>query len=368
MGVRGTSRLVATAQRFALFLGTLFLCFLVIETAYRLFDPFPFFSPEEVNSTDHGNLSEYDETLGWRGVPEGRAVFVTPNNRVWLQHNRDGFRDVEHGDLREKKPAVVFLGDSFTWGYEVEFDDMFVNRLRQTLPDFTVFNLAHRGYGTDQELLTFKRWDYDGPLRWVVLMFCENDVQDNNSNRRYHKPKPRYQVVDDELILTGVPVPKLEEWDDPPRPELESFSWPGRLKRGLSHSHFLHDLIFRYELARSPRLAGRSMLTDPAGEDLGVTARLLRELEDAVERRGAKLIVVFIPSIGEIEHLNEFTPYQSRIAELTETLGIQHLDLAPSFEGTWQRTYYRVGMHWNARGNRVAADAIYDYLSRVVSH
>src|SRR5262252_3294345 len=113
--------------------------------------------------------------------------------------NGHGFRDIEHKDSGDKKPAIVFLGDSFTWGFEVESAQMFVNRLRDRLPGYEIFNLAHRGYGTDQEFLTFKQWSDNPPLKFVFLMFCENDVDDNNSSVRYDKPKPQYQLVEDKM-------------------------------------------------------------------------------------------------------------------------------------------------------------------------
>ncbi len=136
-------------QNIALLFGTLIFCFVVIEIGYRLLDPFPHFSHSERNDVEHGNLSMYDATLGWKGVPGGKAQFVTKNNSVWLANNRQGFRDIEHDHLTEKKPAIVFLGDSFTWGHEVEFEEMFVNRLRDRFSNYEIFNLAHRGYGTD---------------------------------------------------------------------------------------------------------------------------------------------------------------------------------------------------------------------------
>lgn len=355
------------AQQLVLLFWFLLVCSFVIEMGYRILDPFPFFSKNEINSTEHGNLTEYDQTLGWKGVPSGKAEFITKNNKVWLQHNRDGFRDVEHDDFSDKKPSIVFLGDSFTWGYEVEFDEMFVNRQRDLLPNYTIFNLAHRGYGTDLELLTFKHWHYDGPLQWVVLMFSENDANDNNARFRNRKPKPMYQLVENELVLTGVPVPKLDVWMDSRRVERTPVSWRTKLKRVLLHSHFLHDIYFRYGLIRSSKKGNRRRRANTAGADLSLTSRILQKLKDEVEGRGAKLVVIFIPSKREIQQLDDSTPYQIKIADLCQKLGIEHLDLAPNFKMTWYRAYYRMGMHWNSHGHQVAADVIYNYLSRAAS-
>ena len=77
-------RTQAIAQNLALLFGSLFLCFLTIEVGYRVIDPFPYFPEEEINLTQHGNLSQYDPLLGWKGVPDGTSEFTTVNNSIWL--------------------------------------------------------------------------------------------------------------------------------------------------------------------------------------------------------------------------------------------------------------------------------------------
>lgn len=351
------------AQKLALLFGSFFLCFFIIEMYYRVLDPFPFFSNDEVNQVEHGNLSTYDRTLGWKGVPGGKAEFVTRNNRVWLEHNADGFRDIKHEGSDDKRPAIVFLGDSFTWGYEVEFDEMFVNQLRDRLPSYEIFNLAHRGYGTDQELLAFKRWHDKRPLDRVVLMFSSNDVADNSARVRYHKRKPRYQLFGDRLVLTGVPVPRDEDWTHSPGAKIVPTSWRTKLNTIPLRSHFLHYLCFRFGLFE-PSNKGNRTRKDGVEPDIRLTSRILEELKMEVERRNAKLVVVFIPSKREIERMGRARPYQVEMADLCKERGIECFDLAPDFKATRRRTYYRYGFHWNSRGHRVAAEAIHRHLTR----
>lgn len=351
-----------------LVVASLLFCFVTIEIAYRVLDPFPYFSSFEINHTEHGNLSTYDETLGWKGVSSGEAKFVTDNNEVWLAHNRNGFRDIEHENSSDKRPTIVFLGDSFTWGYEVEFEEMFVNRLRAMLPDYEIFNLAHRGYGTDQEFLTFERWHGKQGVKLVVLMFSENDITDNNSMVRSNKPKPKYKIVENELVLTGVPVPKDEHWTQSARTPVESSFWKASAKKYLIRSHFLHDIHFRYKQFRQRNVNGNKEIRIGKNnkQDLTLTSRILDELKREVERRGAKLVVGLIPSKREIEKLDDSLPYQIKIAELCQQLDIECLDLAPDFNNTWFRTYYRQGSHWNARGHKIVAEALYDFVKRNV--
>ena len=170
---------------------------------------------------------------------------------------------------------------------------MFINILRKDLPDYEIYNLAHRGYGTDQELLVFRDWRYDGDLEYVILMFSENDVVDNMSIFRYEKPKPRFEIVNDELVLTGVPVPSVKEWEGENSPDYGVGTITKKIRKILLKSHFLHDISFRFRLFDIYRSGGWNLPEIPQ-LDTGLTKRLMMELDGIVKKRGAELLVFFI--------------------------------------------------------------------------
>jgi len=357
-------------KNFLLLISTLGICFLLLESGYRIFDPFPYYSPEEINSTNHGNLSQYDPILGWKGVPNGKVQFITPNNKAWLEHNSQGFRDIEHGPSNKK--AIVFLGDSFTWGYEVQFNKMFVNRLRIKLKRYEVFNLAHRGFGTDQSLLTFKNWSSSDNLALVILMFCENDIEDNNSTMRYDKFKPKFEIHSNKLVLTNVPVPQNQKWVGK-RNEISLISFESQLKNFLLTSHFLHDVYFRLDNFIKTRAAKtknherkgllKNLSTNAQAQDITLTKEIIKVLKHETEKRGGELIIIAIPSRAEFMKGATYEPYQRNLARISESLDIPCLDLAPYFKKTFFRTYYRGDMHWNKHGHKIASDAIWNYLT-----
>lgn len=337
---------------------------LVVEMLYRTIDPFPYIARWEINTNQHGNLSQYDEILGWRGVPNRKERFVTVNRKVWIEHNRAGFRDIEHAKTSDKE-AIVFLGDSFTWGFEVNFDEMFVNILRKRLPNYEIYNLAQRGYGTDQSLLVFKQWEYEGPLKWVLLLFSENDVTDNNSACCYEKFKPKYELQNGQLVLTNVPVPEDENWQKTGVHEDLSVSLAERLKYLVLQSQFLNDTIFRIESLFN----NDSVLDDTNNnvkDDYLLTTEIIKALNVEVTNRGGALIIVAIPSKKQFLRHGHYKPYQMEVERICKELKIDFLDLSPCFKRTFLRTYYRFGMHWTNRGNEVAANAIYHYLARYV--
>jgi hypothetical protein len=358
--------LQAALVRGALAVGGVLLALAVAEIGYRVIDPFPYFPESEANRTEHGNLTEYHPLLGWRGAPGGRARFTTKNASVLLQHNAAGFRDVEPEERSPEKPAIVFLGDSFTWGYEVEFDELFVSLLRERREDYEFFNLSHRGYGTDQELMIFRDWRSERRLERVVLMFAENDVSDNNSDWRNRKPKPRFELGEGGLRLTHVPVPEIREWDSEAESESSGSPDESSLGEWLLRSHLYRDVEFRIREIMEPGEPGEteSGVEDCSELDLRVTRALLAEIRDEAEGRGGSLAVFAIPSKGELCHGEAHRPYQRCIEALCQELGIEYHDLAPALEASWYRTYYRFGKHWTPRGNKVVADAIEEVLFR----
>ncbi len=348
-----------------LLFGTLLFLFVFIEGYYRIFDPFPYFGPWEINQTEHGNLSRYDDVLGWSGVPHGKEELVMKNSKSLLRLNSLGFRDIEHTSA--KKPAIVFLGDSFTWGFEVEFEDMFVNMLRKKMPDVDVYNLAHRGYGTDQELLTFRRWDYRGDLRLVVLMFCENDFRNNSRTVEYEKQKPMFELRDGVLTLTNVPVPSDEKWQQRKSGTREAVPLKERIMWALFRSHFLHDIYYRIELMQETPNAEIPQVKKAdhpvMRESHSLTTQIISELNKEVQERGGRLVVVAIPSKEHLSNEEESTSYRTRVKTMCRDLKIGYLDLWPYFKRAHARLYFRLDGHTNRSGNAVIMKAIYRYLN-----
>lgn len=328
----------------------------LIELGYRLLDPFPYFGPAEVNATEHGAFTQYDPQLGWKGTPDAREIFITPNSLTLIEHNAAGFRDIEHPASDRTQPAVVFLGDSFAWGYEVNFDEMAVNRLRAQWPAYSVYNLGHRGYGTDQALLSFRDWHEHDAIKLVVLLFYDNDPADNAAPLRYAKAKPRFKWTDGQLHLTNVPVPRQSAWDQPPAPSARAAD--ARLDVLLAPSHALHDIYFRL---RNLRRAFQTPAPAAAPRDMVLTGQLIRALRDDVQARGAQLVIAAIPSPAQLIGADP-APYQPELARICADLDIPLLDLQPALQNTLLRTYFRQGIHWNPRGHQVAATAIDAFL------
>ena len=344
---------------------TILLPFFVIEIGYRIVDPYPYYG-EDITK-NRVNFDRHDPLLGWSGVPGEKGWIYTRSNRVYFENNSLGFRDIEH-DARNFKPAIVFLGGSYVWGYDTRTENMFVNLLRDKLPGFEIFNLSNVCYGNDQELLLLQDWQnkYEGQLKLVILMFTDFDVERNSSNMQCERWKPKFEITNDKLVLTGVPVPNIGEWRDEEEPvSNDTDSWKAKIKKIMFNSYSLHALYDRYLHIKyeTPTINEKHDENEKpykaTKEDLILTSRILEEIDRIVRARGGELIVFFVPSFieGKVE-----SSYHLEINKLCVDLGIESYDLGPYFEKAWWRTYVRDGKHWNDYGNKIAAEAIYDII------
>jgi hypothetical protein len=119
-----------------------------------------------------------DSVVGWRMVP---GIEIADSNRdgahATYRANGLGFRvgstrDTAGGSGRHR---VVLLGDSFTFGVGVDYDQTFGSLLQAQLPGVQVVNLALPGFGIDQMWMTLRQ--YALPLRpdLVVVGFIDDD-------------------------------------------------------------------------------------------------------------------------------------------------------------------------------------------------
>lgn len=220
-----------------------------------------------LHADDWGSLQyRYDAELGWSPVPNSHSSSALPRT-IDVSHNSLGVRDREF--RKSAKPAMVFIGDSLTWGYNVEAGERFSNLLRAQLPSYDVLNAGVSGYGTDQAYLLLRRFWNDVAPSVVVLMFCvENDHTDNSRNLRYFNYKPYLQAsANGGWEFRGQP---------PPTPRKARFkeSWLAR------QSMLARLAISAYVELTYPRIT----VPDP-------TAPLIAMLRDYVAQRGAKLLV-----------------------------------------------------------------------------
>jgi hypothetical protein len=260
-------------------------------------------------------VHRYDAELGWLPIPNSAGMFAG-SRTISIQHNSLGLRDVE--PARTDRPTVLFVGDSFVWGYDVEASERFTDLLRAELPGIEIVNAGVNGYGTDQEYLLLERiWSAFRPNIVVLNFTTSNDRDDNTHNMisdGYYKPYLA-QDADGSWRFLGQPVPKSRQSYFIENPLVKNL-WSARLA------------VTSYVYLRHPKIE----VPDP-------TERLVGMMRDLVESRGAKFLVGL--QFGD--------------AKLETFLRAQDIRYA-SFEGA--ESYMVQGNHWTPKGHALVADRV----------
>jgi hypothetical protein len=289
----------------------------VAEITLRLF----FKSRFAMVQDERNLLYRYDTQLGWFPIPNSRDR-VRASRTFTVAHNRNGFRDAEPKATHQ--PGIVFLGDSYTWGFDVEASERFTDLLQSRHPEWSVYNFGISGFGTDQEYLLLQQYFDAYKPKVVFLVFCcENDDDDNSSNMRYGGYyKPYCTTINNQLRLNGIPVPRSERAFLAEHPRLAASLVAHLLVRGW------------FKLAGPP-----VEIQNPPP-----TGAILRDLHRYVTGKGAVLLV-------------GLTQPRTRLEEFLTFFHIPWVNLSSDLR------FPGFGQHWTPAGHAVVASKIEEFLA-----
>ncbi|MBX9944300.1 MAG: hypothetical protein K2Y40_09495 [Reyranella sp.] len=247
--------------------------------------------------------------------------------------NRHGLRDAK--DIaRATADDLAVVGDSFAWGWGVEATERFSDQLER-LTGRTTYNLATPadldGYGA---LLDYAK-SLGARIGQVVVAVClEND-----------------------LHLYGTDAPSD---DDVGRP-----SWKGWLT-GHSAAYRLLTTV-AHQTPWLKTLAVHAGAIVPNLKGISRNSYAADVIDSSADRLAAigrqyRLLVVLIPSralwVGDNRAVEDRV--HAAFAAALAQRGVRVLDLRPLFEagGTPLAFHFANDGHWNARGHRLAAEAV----------
>ncbi len=304
--------------------------------------------------------------------------------------NSQGFKDRERTFERTGHPRLVALGDSFTWGAGVSYDETFVTILERDLqrlaPGLEIINLGVGAWGPHEEFHLLK---HDG-IRFQPDVVLLNFYAGNDSN------------LSTILIVAGQSyyVHSNGNWVHD--------------RLGLDRWFLYHDLNYLWRVGtgrvlkavedggsadRGPGLAPRSFYLKGIYERSDIylaasndyfqqhwarTRAILLAMNEFLRARNIRLVIILIPDHVQIdlqlqnEYLAAFRQSREQYnfekpQQLLTAWGREHgvpvLDLLPAFKavGSPESLYFQNDIHWNAAGHALAAQAIRPVLEEVVS-
>lgn len=324
----------------------------------------------------------YDSTLGWVQRPGS-----TSENGLY-HASRDGVRA---GSSDEETPArsnslrVILLGDSYTHGDEVPFEQTWGAYLQKKLTEAgipaEIVNLGAPGYGMDQAYL---RWKMSGAAfhpDLVVFGFQPENVKRNLNILRmfYHRPsrmpltKPRFILDGRHLEAINVPTVSpdelfdlyahIERWENR---RYEYFYRPADYEEHI----WLKSKLVAAVIALVDQWLAEGK--DPVfyaieNEPSQLALAILNELRSDVERQGAAFLVAAVIPKWNFQYVRAARPLPYQ--DLLEAVKQRHDTVE-----TAQQLYVRVkngdldelfaGDHYSAKANEIVAEVIAEAITQ----
>jgi lysophospholipase L1-like esterase len=279
--------------------------------------------------------------------------------------NSRGFKDVEFFEKRPGAHRILGLGDSFAFGvvpYRHNYLTLLEERLQRDNPAAEVLNVGIPGTGPRDYLALLVREGLALEPDAVLLSFFVGN--DFDESWRGERPLYSYSYVASLIHYLFQVLPKYE----------------GTFSHGKAE--YCDDCPNLDEEAYLGLVGARSLIYLEEYQDFSKVvdnaAYYLARIRDLCARKGIELFVVIIPDEvqfgGELQRRvrERFFPRQTwnntrpitALAARLERLGIPYLDLYPHFaaEASGTALYRPRDTHWTIRGNRLAAEVIFDWL------
>ena len=330
--------------------GSLVLLF-VLEFATRLYSSL--FFPK---------MMILDGKLGWRHARNVSKKFQNEDLEViTISHNKHGHRGRDYGPERlNGKYRVLILGDSFTEGVHVKDEELFSSRLENLNPEIEAINAGIGGYGTVQEYLYLTSEGLRFRPDLVLLMFFENDLDDNCLS--YYPgfgPRPYAVLRDGEIEI----IERLEYED------FQKFVLPVPLWTFLSRRSYLYYFVnvYVYQRIFAEKMRQLQRL------DLEKTRRcgrheifngLIVKIRNLLAADGVQFGVVLIPSRDEVENGSSKT--QQSILGFCREYDVNCVALLNRLmerRALGDRLYFSVDIHLTKDGHKIVAEEIDGFIT-----
>ena len=373
-----------------------------------------------------------DPVTGWSLQPgaHGRWFNQRYEYDVNVTINSQGLRDVERPTV--EKPAntfrILLLGDSYVEGLRVPLEQSFGKVLEAKLnagasagQRFEVIPAGVSGWGTDQQLLWFRKYGVTYQPDLVLLAFFPGNDFENNAEalevaNMGRVMKPFFRLENGELALSYYPFDPAQvlrtqaqterdssATDDPPdtarakwlrqhsalvrliMPMLATAT-PG-LSRKLVQWRFIEPGQAADDVPTDYVPVAYGVYHQPAAaeweQSFALTEALLRELQREVTTAGATFAIVSTTAQEQVypdrwQQQLEQNPTMQRaswdteqpnrvLRQIANSLDVPYLDLLPIFRDHAQDSQPPLHLthdgHWNPAGERLAGESLVEFLS-----
>lgn len=265
-----------------------------------------------------------------------------------IHTNSSGFRDSQ-GFVKEKDGAyrIFGLGDSYTFGWGVEQDQIYLNILAKKLEaqlgrKIQMFNLGVWGYGTIQEIKVFQEFKDYAPDLVILEFYGRNTYVEEWGN----------DLVDNYHFYQWYNSRSLAKKDKPQ--EIAYTQAIGHAKNLIAQQCNIcriFALEFGSYLRGNFHPQGNEELKQVAWQ---ITSDQLKEFDSELQAMKIKCLLLWVPPPATILAKDE------SLAEELRSFHFHNIEIVSALDalGNPRQYYYSLDPHWKPAGHRVAADLL----------
>jgi Tol biopolymer transport system component len=273
---------------------------------------------------------------------------------VQYKTNKQGFRigAEDDAEIEVTRADWLFIGDSYTQGAQVQYEELFTSRLFHYFPDKTIINAGISGLGIVDEYYYYVNEGYKLGANKVFLQIC-------NFNDFMNVDKRTFGFSD-----------YLMQYSNFARFLLYGFKYanPAELPLGRWTEPFYPD-----EKSNRNFNVFYKEQSEKKSKDLKNFKRYFKKFAEKVKENGAELVVIQIPTKEQVyykyleEVITNFSIDASKLdlafpnlflAELSQAHDVQHLDLLSDFSEAPYDLFFQFDEHLNADGHERIAKSI----------
>lgn len=328
---KNSFQLALGMKNIVLLVATLFFCIVVAEVAlipFWQFDPRPRFDVGDYPNTPDKHFVR-DAKIGWKMKPDSKFTWKLGTEKSLYEANSSGFRSSDHERGKNSK-NIVLLGDSYTFGAFVNYEDTFGEIIAQANPEFFVHNFAMPGFGVDQMLMTLRHYALDSKPDLVVVGLVDSDFERSLSAYRWKekRSKPAFKVKNGKLELKTI--------DDQSNPVIKFLDTHSRVYAGYKLA--LRQLDYYY----------------PLGHWWPLNGAIIDEIHSICADNGIEVLFIYLPS-------REWKPFPMLEKYMADNnyhfINIQTLGIEQPMS-----LYLEKDRHFSPPGHKLVADTIENYL------
>jgi hypothetical protein len=331
------------------------------------------------------NFYSFDHTYGWKGKPDAVGSFSRYGEyHVRVKNNSDGMRDREY-PVEKKCFRMAVMGDSYTWGFGVEQDEIFMEILeREYFKNIEVFNLGISGYSTVQSYLLFLELDAKYNFDFALFFYNTGDFKRNvkADDNGYAKP---YAVTEEgALVFKGLPVREAKPVHHGLKSKLYIRKLVSLVKAKLTGKIISLKYASRNEQNYGYKMGDIPVRTLNDGRydyAYGITKEIFREIKKYCEGEGIKLVVMLNTAAWQFDDIYkekaadafkgdrwrvDWELPQKKMEIILSGLKIPCLNLLPVLQKEYSATkkdpHFKIDGHYNPDGHMMIAKILQEFL------